>query len=311
MTNKTLFFTSLLFIFGCAKEGPNIPTIEHGKNVFTTVVDGIDRNYIVSVPQSYDGQMDFPVVFMLHGTGGDGENSYNNSGWKELGEQQNVLTVFPSGLIQCNIDDGVMSMSSKWNSQPTDNWSYCQNVTAPDDVKFLSQIIDELTGKYTIDTKRIYFVGFSNGGQMCAKLSIYLSDRIAAIVESAGSFNIDSTITWNPARKLPISFQLGNKEGAFEVPLSQFESILNTPGFKPYIVQKTHVRLFDLNPNYTILGDTTSAVYAVFTPNDGNQKNNFNYLFVKGLGHEYPNGVNHWMHGAQVNWNWLKQFTLP
>lgn len=311
MTNKTLVFTSLLFIFGCSKEKPNSSIIVYGKNVFTAVVDGIERNYIVSVPQSYNGKKVFPVVFMLHGTGGDGEQSYNNSGWKELGEQENILTVFPTGLVRCNNDEGVMSISTKWNSQPTNNWSYCQNVTAPDDVKFLSQIIDELIQKYKIDSKRIYFVGFSNGGQMCAKLSIYLSDRIAAIVESAGSFNIDSTITWNPVRKLPISFILGNEEGAFEIPLSQFESILNTSGFKPYIVQKTHVRLFDLNPKYKILGDTNSVVYAVFTPNDGNVKNNFNFLFVRGLGHEYPNGVNHWLYGAQYNWNWLKQFTLP
>lgn len=308
MVNKTLLFSMLFFIIGCAKEEPKI---QYGKNTFTTVVDGIERNYIVSVPKGYNEETNVPVVFMLHGTGGDGNNVYNTSGWKEIGEQENILTVFPSGLVQCNIDDGVKSVSSKWNSQPTDNWSYCQNVTPPDDVKYFGKIIDELMVKYSIDSKRIYFVGFSNGGQMCAKLSIFLSDRIAAIVECSGSFNIDSILSWKPVRKLPITYQLGNKEGSFEVPLNQFQMILNTPGFKPYIVQKTHVRLFDLNPNYTISGDTNSVVLAEFIPIDGNVKNKFNFVFVNGLNHEYPNGLNHWMVGAQVHWNWLKQFTLP
>lgn len=247
---------------------------------------------------------------MLHGSGGDGEKFYNISGWKELGEQENILTVFPSGLTRCVIDEGVQKTTSKWNSQPTDNWQYCQNVTPPDDVKFLGQIIDELDQKYAIDTRRIYFVGFSNGGQMCAKLSILMSDRIAAIVECAGSFNIDSTLTFTPLRSLPIVFQLGNKESG-EVPLSMFETALNTPGYKPYTVQKAHVRIFDLNPNYTISGDTNTVVHARFTPNDGNTTNTFIFALVKDLAHEYPNGTNHWMHGAEVHWNWLKQFSLP
>lgn len=307
----------LAFITGCSKEQnpEDSQPIKYGKNEFTTQVDGISRNYIVSVPQRYDGKTSIPVVFMLHGSGGNGGKFYDDSGWKELGERENILTVFPSGLISCNVDEGIQSTGTKWNSQPTNNWQYCANVPPPDDVKFLGQVIDELQQKYTIDTKRIYFVGFSNGGQMCAKLSILLSNRIAAIVECSGSFNIDSTLTFTPLRRLPISYQLGNRESgagaAAEVPLSKFETILNTPGYKPYIVQKTHVRIFDLNPTYTISGDTTSIVYATFTPKNGNPVNNFNFAFVKGLDHEYPNGVNHWMRGAEVHWNWLKQFSLP
>lgn len=37
----------------------------------------------------------------------------------------------------------------------------------------------------------------------------------------------------------------------------------------------------------------------------------FNFVFVKGLGHSYPNGINHWMKGAEMHWEWLKQFSLP
>lgn len=302
-------------IMGCTeKEDPITPNIHFGKNKFTTLVDGSDREYIVSIPMGYDGSVEFPVVFMLHGTGGDGEKFYNISGWKELGEQENILTVYPSALSKCIITDGEQKTTSKWNSQPTSGWQYCSNVTPPDDVKFLSQIIDEIESKYKIDHKRIYFVGFSNGGQMCAKLSIQLGKRIAAIVESAGSFSVDTT--FHPVRKMPITYQMGNGDygpgnvGPF-IPLSKLGSLLTLTDHRLYTISQVNIESFDLNPNYNITGDTNKVVVATYTPNDGNTTNNFNFALIKDLTHMYPNGVNHWMHGAQVNWNWLKQFSLP
>ncbi len=302
-------------ILGCTeKEDPINPIIQYGKNEVTTMVDGLEREYIVSVPMGYDGSAEFPVVFMLHGTGGDGQKFYNISGWKELGEKENIITVFPSSLSKCIIDDGEQKTISKWNCLPVRNWHYCSKVTPPDDIKFLSQVIDEIESKYKIDDKRIYFVGFSNGGQMCAKLSIQLGNRIAAIVESAASFSIDTT--YNPVRKMPITYQMGNGDygpgnvGPF-IPLSELDSLLTLTDRRLYTITQTNIKSFDLNPNYTITGDTNKVVVATYTPNDGNTTNNFNLALIKDLTHMYPNGVNHWMHGAQVNWNWLKQFSLP
>jgi hypothetical protein len=32
---------------------------------------------------------------------------------------------------------------------------------------------------------------------------------------------------------------------------------------------------------------------------------------IKGLAHAYPNGDNHPLEAAVLNWEWLKQFSLP
>lgn len=317
MKHLILFAIFLVFAFfvKCKKDEPNSLNIQYGKNTFALKVDGIDRNYIVSVPQGYDGKTNLPVVFMLHGTGGDGEKFYNISGWKELGEQENVFTVFPSALSNCIHDeDGIQKNTSKWNSQPANNWSYCSSVAPPDDIKFLKQVITELDKSYSINTKQIYFVGFSNGGQMCSKLSILMGDRIAAIVESASSFDIDTT--YIPIRKMPITFQIGNGDyGSGNtgplIPLSEFPSVIASSNNKPYRAIQTHIKSFDLNPNYIVSGDTNTVVIATYTPNNGSVTNNFNFAFINGLTHQYPNGTNHWMHGAQVHWDWLKQFSLP
>ncbi|MCP4692453.1 MAG: hypothetical protein GY859_30695 [Desulfobacterales bacterium] len=50
----------------------------------------------------------------------------------------------------------------------------------PDDVEFVSRLIDEVRGMVCIDKKRIYAAGFSGGGRMASRLGCSLSDRIAA-----------------------------------------------------------------------------------------------------------------------------------
>ncbi|OWY22725.1 hypothetical protein C7N43_22635 [Sphingobacteriales bacterium UPWRP_1] len=72
-----------------------------GKNRFVTNVDGFNREYYVHVPLSYTPNSAIPVVFMLHGTSGDGDKFYNTSWWKEVGEAENILTVFPSSWQHC------------------------------------------------------------------------------------------------------------------------------------------------------------------------------------------------------------------
>ncbi len=302
-----------LLIVGCDKNNNPTPDFSYGKNRFTLQIDGVEREYYVHVPLGYDGNSKVPVVFMLHGTSGDGEKFYNISGWKEVGETETILTVFPSSGRHCIIDDGVVKNTTKWNSQPTE-WTYCANETPLDDIKFLRSVIDALAQKYSIDQKRVYLVGFSNGGQMAAKCAIYMSDKLAAVVENAGSFSTDTTYT--PLRRIPTALQLGNKDygpdvDGIEIPLSQIDSVLNRMTNMPYRARQTHGNSFNLLDTYTLSGDTLTARVATFAAADGNPNVFYNFVFVKGLGHVYPNGINHWMKGAEVHWNWLKQFSIP
>jgi polyhydroxybutyrate depolymerase len=313
MKNCYLCLALALLLFGCDKNNNPSPNINYGKNRFTIPIDGVEREYYVHVPSGYDGNSKVPVVFMLHGTSGDGDKFYTNSGWKEVGETENILTVFPSSGRHCIIDDGVVKNTTKWNSQPAE-WTYCPNETPLDDLKFLRSVIDALAQKYSIDQKRVYLVGFSNGGQMAAKCAIYLSDKLAAVVENAGSFSTDTTYT--PLRRIPTAMQLGNKDygpgvDGEEIPLSLIDTVLVRLDRLPFRARQTHVKSFNLHDTYTLSGDTSTARVATFAAADGNPKVYYNFVFVKGLGHVYPNGTNHWMKGAEVHWNWLKQFSIP
>ena len=180
-----------------------------GKNRFTTVVNGDTREYYVHVPKSYNKSTATPVVFMLHGTSGDGDKFYNISGWKEVGETENILTVYPSSWRHCIIDNDGRANTTKWNIFPG-SFEYCPGEVPKDDIKFLHQVIDELCGKFTVNQKMIYMVGFSNGGQMTARVGVEMSDRVAAVVSSAGFLPLGNTYT--PKRLLPVLAQVGTND---------------------------------------------------------------------------------------------------
>jgi polyhydroxybutyrate depolymerase len=320
---KLLFFFIFLcpilyLLIACTKEQandttPKTPDFKLGKNRFTLTIDGDEREYFVHVPANYTGKTAVPIVFMLHGTSGNGEEFYTDSGWNEVGEAEGILTAFPSSWRYCIITKGEQKNTTKWNSQPAE-WLPCAGQKLRDDVKFLSNIIANMKAKFNVNDKRIYLVGFSNGGQMAAKCTIDMSDQFAAIVESASSFYVDTT--YAPKSKIPTTFQVGSADfGPGEIkpaiPMRTFENSLKSRANRNGRVAFTHVNSFGLNPNFTIKGDTNVASIATYTSLTPNSTVNFQFIFVNGLRHSYPNGTNFPLNASKLNWEWLKQYSLP
>ncbi len=285
-----------------------------------TKVDGIDREYFIHIPTNYNGNKEVPLVFMLHGTSGDGEEFYNLHGWTQLADKEGFLAVFPSsGRYKIN-DDGELKTITKWNTLPDANWSLQPGEKAFDDIKFLRKVIDEMKSKYKIDAKRVYLNGFSNGGQMAAKCAIEMSDVLAAVCSNAGSFFLDTT--YIPKRKIPYLYEVGNKdygsdnEGP-EAPLSYFDDLISTPGLTyknghHYQVDYNCIRNFNLKREFTLIGDTNFVMVATHQPNNPGPGTGyeFKFVFVKGLAHIYPNGKQHPYDGVTNHWNWMKQYLL-
>ena len=297
-----------------APQGNNNGSYVVGKNRFTTQVNGDTREYYVHVPKSYNKSTPIPVVFMLHGSSGDGEKFYNISGWKELGEVENILTVYPSSWHYCIIEDGERKNTTKWNVYPG-TFEYCSGQTPRDDIKFLNQVIDELEQKFNVNQKMIYMVGFSNGGQMTGRVGVEMSNRVAAVVEADGTFGAGNTYT--PQRLLPNLLQLGTDDDRFipkvfggaPAPMNFDELFAKSPAMRGII--GTYITTYKLNPKYTTGGDPNKIIWADYKGVSGNPNNVFRFALIKGMTHLYPNGKNFPVPGAELNWKWLKQFKLP
>lgn len=317
---RALLFLLLALLFGCqSKEDPN-PQIPAGKNRFTITVDGAEREYYVHVPSNYTGDAATPVVIMCHGTSGDGALFYNISGWKEVGETENILTVYPSALRYCVEEDGETKNTTKWNSFPG-GFAFCPGANPKDDVKFMRQMIAALQTVFNVDAKRIYIVGFSNGGQFAATCAVQMSDLLAAAVSCGGGGSLPRDSTYTPVRLLPVMLLFGNKDGKMIAGLKLPEGSAVPMGFSelyaayPYLysVQPLpYIKTFRLKETgYTTGGDPNIAVEANYAGLSGNPDNVFKMVEVKGLDHEYPNGINHPIKGAVQHWAWFKQYRLP
>jgi len=89
-------------LIGCG----NDPNRQAGP-VHRVEINGYRREFSVSYPDSISGRAEVPVVFMFHGTSGNGQQYYNVSGWKEVGEREGFISVFPTALTYCfGEDDG-------------------------------------------------------------------------------------------------------------------------------------------------------------------------------------------------------------
>jgi len=311
MQKYILIFATLLNIIACSKNNSENADFLKRKTKITTKVDGDNREYIVQLPLNYDSKQKLPVVIMLHGSSGNGEKFWNISGWKEVGDTANIITVFPSSWEYCIIETNGTTRTTKWNA--TGSFGYCPGEVPRDDEKFFSIIIDELITKYAVDPKRIYLVGFSNGGSMASKCMVSMSDKFAAICSNAGSVKPDTVFV--PKRKIPFLVQVGNEdENIIELnskkPLPMnFKEVFQIADIQGSV--NSIIKTLGLKSDYTISGDPNKVITATFSSVSGDANNIFLYRIVKDLQHQYPNGSNHPMYGADEQWKWLKNYTLP
>jgi pimeloyl-ACP methyl ester carboxylesterase len=71
-----------------------------------------------------------------------------------------------------------------------------------DDAAYVNAIIDDVSSKYNVDTKRIFLVGHSAGAFLAQGLACGVSDRIAAIASLAGALIAGGPC--NPSSRLSV-----------------------------------------------------------------------------------------------------------
>jgi polyhydroxybutyrate depolymerase len=132
----------------------------------TVVASGVEREYLIHVPASYDPSKPAPLVISLHAAATWPAHQKNLSRWNRVADQNGFIVVYPSGTPQ------LFGAARIWRTTPT---------AVMRDVQFISALVDRLEATYTIDRARIYANGMSNGAGMAFALSCTMSDRIAAI----------------------------------------------------------------------------------------------------------------------------------
>ena len=142
----------------------------------STTVVSTARAYSKFIPSSYSKGTSLPMVVLLHGYGATGAMQESYMKFESVAETNKFILVYPDGTVDS-------SGKQFWNA--TD--ACCDFFSAVADDVYLLSILKEMESNYSIDAKRIYFVGHSNGGFMSYRMACKYPDRIAAIASLAGA----------------------------------------------------------------------------------------------------------------------------
>jgi len=162
----------------CSKDVTQQPQYRFAE---TMNIDGLQRTYTVQLPQHYyDSATDMSLVIGLHGTGGSGYQFETDYGFSQKANTAGFIAVYPDGVQK---QDGLLKVRT-WNAGSCCDYAMNNNIN---DVKFISALIDELSGRFHINRKKVYVAGMSNGAMLAYRLAAELPGKIAAIAAVSGT----------------------------------------------------------------------------------------------------------------------------
>lgn len=181
-----------LFLFALV---PQVVGAEKGQStVHELVVDGIRRSYIVYKPM-ISGNKDLPLMIVLHGGMGNAKYMEKTTGMNDIADTGQFIVVYPNGI---GGRFGFMKKRRTWNAGRCCGRAVKQNV---DDVGFIEKMIEDIDSKFSIDTRRVYVTGMSNGAMMAYRLACEIPDKIAAIIPVAGTLAVENC---DSAKDIPV-----------------------------------------------------------------------------------------------------------
>ena len=151
---------------------------------------GLQRDYTIHIPSSYNVNTPIPLVFCFHGYGSNASTIMSYTNFNYISDTAGFIVVYPQGTL--------LQGTTHWN---VGGWT---TASTTDDVGFTASLLDSISNSYNIDDTRVYSTGMSNGGYMSFLLACQLSNRITAIASVTGSMTPQTYNACNPQHPTPI-----------------------------------------------------------------------------------------------------------
>ena len=294
-----LFYSFFLFITICFSQQQITETL---------FFDGQDREYIIYVPEIYDGTLDVPVLFSFHGGGGYASDFIQTNDMRPLADTANFIAVYPQGAI--DPEGGTTSWIHK---APTDH----------DDIFFVEAIIEAISLEYSIDQSRIYACGYSEGAILSYELGCRLNSKIAAFAAVSGSMLEDyyrnDIYGWGPCSPVHPTGMMLIPGTVDQNPHSTYEGL--SYGDMPLYMSVDDITIFWSNYNNTDFNPIVTNVEDS-APNDGSTVERKRWLNgdnctsvqelkVIGGDHDWPGSFGNMdINASQEIWNFVSQYDI-
>jgi polyhydroxybutyrate depolymerase len=166
-----------------------------GDYTFSAVVTGQTRYYKVHVPKNYSADRPTALLVALHGGGGDMSIQATEEYYHQISKSDSdgYVAIFPNGFSP--FPSGKFAT---WNAGRCCGKARDSNI---DDVAFIKQIVTKTRAQLSIDARRIYASGMSNGAMMAYRLACEAPETFRAIAAVAGT---DNTANCKPVKPVSV-----------------------------------------------------------------------------------------------------------
>jgi polyhydroxybutyrate depolymerase len=155
LVRLTALLGVLLALSGCSAAARTQTVFPDGTSLHTMAFGGLDRTYRVYKPAGLAAAA-APLVVMMHGVYGSGEQAENSYGWDPLADSAKFVVAYPDGVGRA------------WNGHGCCGRPARENI---DDVGFITAMVGQISAALAIDKSRVYATGMSNGGIMSYALA--------------------------------------------------------------------------------------------------------------------------------------------
>ena len=238
------------------------------ENTFSCSFDGVKHSFILDLPDNHENA---PLIVMLHGYGNTAEAFRSAVHFEKDANALGYAVVYVTGAP----DPNSSTSATGWHSDP--------GIAGNRDSEFLVSLARYLQGKYALDCRHTYAVGFSNGAFMVHRLAMEADGTFSAFVSVAG---LMQKSVWE-ARKSSnnISFFQITGEKDDVVPKNSDGSAHYTPSPAIEDVMEYWAKSNSLNRKDTAQIGRSSVLTKYFSEEKPQQVWN---LFVKDGRHSWP-----------------------
>ena len=278
----------LYLLAGCAYPGTKPSSTDSGtfSDDLNLRTGTYQRHFLMHIPEGYIGSRPCPLVVVLHGAFSTGREMEKWTGWSQLADREGFIVIYPEGI-------GILGFLQHWNA------GHCCGKAAEDDwndVSFIQEAIEGMRKQYAIDTRRIYMVGFSNGGMLAYRFAAERSSQLAAVASVSGA--IGSTAApdqpeWRmpvPEHPVPVLIIHGSSDET--VPFAGGKPLdrKSTRGYRSV----SDAVEFWKTANKCVAGpvrkDTFGGVVTEETWTDAGDRNEVRMYRISNWGHQWPGG---------------------
>lgn len=300
------YILAFITLFACNKQDDNPINTKIDLEYYDSIDhEGLERTYFVHLPASYNTSISYPLIFAMHGGGLLGYKGIEGqSQLSQLSDSENFIVVYPEGLKTLGF--------RTWNAGDC-----CPSATLleTDDIGFINSLLEKLKIELSINSKKVYATGFSNGGQMAYKLANRFPNKFAAVSAVAG---VLQDFPFNPSRKVPIihfhSYQ--DLTAPYNGGLSNAPNINNN-----FPSVDSTMRIIANNYNCSLIKKTifsNTNTYDFFRYSDCDNNVRIELYVSQDGGHTWPGGkaltnneiTNHF-NASSIMWEFFKNYELP